>query len=269
MSPKYSQEPLSVVITGGSSGIGLALSELLVQRSDHVTLIDISTERIQDLAAHHPKNLRVFAGSVTDEARLRAILGEIRDSGIPPINALVNCAGVPPTAAPIEDCPVAEWTRIIDSHLNGTYLSCQVFGGEIAARGNGGAIVNLASVLAFRAGPVLAYGAAKSAIVNLTESLAAHWAARGVRVNAVAPGWTDTPFLRRKERQNGDFKSIIDATPQGRLLQPIEIAEVIAFLLSPLASAVCGSTLVCDGGYMAGSGWAPYGGFPDQKYIPL
>lgn len=267
MPPKQSQEPMSVVVTGGNSGIGLALTELMLQRHGHVTLVDIDTQRSQDLAALHPNTLRVFPGSVTDEARLRAILGEIRDSGAPPINALVNCAGIPPSATPIEDYPVAEWARVIDSHLNGAFLSCQVFGSEIAARGAGGSIVNLASVLAFRAGPVLAYGAAKSAIVNLTESLAAHWAARGVRVNAVAPGWTDTPFVRRKERKNGDFNSITDATPQGRLLQPTEIAEVIAFLLSPLASAVTGSTLVCDGGYMAGSGWAPYGGFPNNKYI--
>lgn len=255
-------ETLSAIVTGGGSGIGLALVELLLERGGHASVIDLNLDRAQDLAARFPGQLRLHKASVTDEPALRGILGSL-DAG-PALNALVNCAGIPPNAMAIEDYPLADWTRVIDSHLNGTYLCCQVFGGAIAAARKGGSIVNLASVVAFRPGPVLAYGAAKSAIVNLTQSLAAHWASGGVRVNAVAPGWTDTPFVRRKERPTG-FDAILEATPQHRLLQPLEIAEVIHFLLSPAASAVTGSTLVCDGGYMAGAGFVPYGGLPDRR----
>jgi NAD(P)-dependent dehydrogenase (short-subunit alcohol dehydrogenase family) len=122
-----------------------------------------------------------------------------------------------------------------------------------------GAIVNLASVLAYRSGPVLAYGAGKAGVVSLTEALAVHWARKGVRVNAVAPGWTETPFI--SQRREG-LDRVRAAVPMGRLLQPGEIAEVICFLLSPAASAVTGSTVPCDGGFLAGSGWAPFGGLP-------
>jgi NAD(P)-dependent dehydrogenase (short-subunit alcohol dehydrogenase family) len=260
-------ETLSALVTGGGSGIGLALAELLLERGAHVAVLDLNLDRARDLAARYPGKLRLHQASVTDEPALRAILDHLNTGDTPALNALVNCAGIPPNATAIEDYPLADWTRVIDSHLNGTYLCCQVFGGAIAAARQGGSIVNLASVVAFRPGPVLAYGAAKSAIVNLTQSLAAHWASSGVRVNAVAPGWTDTPFVRRKERPTG-FDSIIEATPQRRLLQPLEIAEVIHFLLSPAASAVTGSTLVCDGGYMAGAGFAPYGGVPDRSAVP-
>lgn len=267
MSPANPSEPLSAIVTGGGSGIGLALVEMLLQRGAHVAVIDLNLDRAQDLAACAPGKLSLHQASVTDEPALRGILDRVTAGPLPPPNALVNCAGIPPNATPIEGYPLADWTRVIDSHLNGTYLCCQVFGGAIAARRQGGAIVNLASVVAFRPGPVLAYGAAKSAIVNLTESLSAHWASCGVRVNAVAPGWTDTPFVRRKDRPTG-FNSILEATPQRRLLQPIEIAEVIHFLLSPAASAVTGSTVVCDGGYMAGAGFVPYGGLPDRRAVP-
>jgi NAD(P)-dependent dehydrogenase (short-subunit alcohol dehydrogenase family) len=255
-------QPLSVVVTGGSSGIGLATVEMVLERGGSAVIVDIDVERAGELAQRHPERLQRFVGSVTDEARMREILDEASSAAKAPFNALVNCAGIPPIKSPIEDYPVEQWTRVIESHLTGTYISCKVFGAAMAQSDAGGAIVNLASVVACRPGPVLAYGAAKSGIVSLTESLSAHWASKRVRANTVAPGWTDTPFVRRKDRTDKDYQAIIDATPQGRMLAPSEIAEVIHFLISPASSAVTGATIVCDGGYVAGSGWAPYGGFP-------
>lgn len=85
-----------------------------------------------------------------------------------------------------------------------------------------------------------------------------------MRVNAVAPGWTDTPFLKPKERKGErDVTPILRATPLGRLMKPEEIAEVIYFLLSPRSAVITGATIPCDGGVIAGAGWGPYGGFPD------
>jgi NAD(P)-dependent dehydrogenase (short-subunit alcohol dehydrogenase family) len=262
MSSNSVSTPLSVVVTGGASGIGLATARLLLERGGSVVIVDLDVTGADELARQYPRRLQRFAGSVTDEARLREILELASHETDVPLSGLVNCAGIAPIPTPIEDYPVEQWSRVLESHLTGNYIACKVFGAAFAQSGALGSIVNLASVLAHRPGPVLAYGAAKAGIVSLTEALAAHWACRRVRVNAVAPGWTDTPFLRRKGRTDNDFQSIVDATPQGRLLDPAEIAEVILFLLSPAASAVTGSTINCDGGYVAGSGWAPYGGFP-------
>ena len=92
--------------------------------------------------------------------------------------------------------------------------------------------------------------------------MAVQWARQGVRVNAVGPGFTETPFLTKGERQGKrDFTPLLESTPVGRLMQPEEIAEVIYFLLSPAASAVSGQTIVCDGGVLAGAGWWGFGGF--------
>jgi NAD(P)-dependent dehydrogenase (short-subunit alcohol dehydrogenase family) len=262
MNSNFASTPLSVVVTGGSSGIGLATVRLILERGGSAVIVDLDTTRADELARQYPRQLQCFIGDVTDETRLREILELATRATEVPLNGLVNCAGIAPIPTPIEDYPVEQWSRVLESHLTGTYIACKVFGGAFAQSAAGGAIVNLASVLAHRPGPLLAYGAAKSGILSLTEALAAHWASRRVRVNAVAPGWTDTPFVRRKGRTDKDFQAIVDATPQARLLDPVEIAEVILFLLSPAASAVTGSTINCDGGYVAGSGWAPYGGFP-------
>lgn len=252
---------LSVIVTGGASGIGAAVCRRVVQAGGHVAILDLNLEAAQALAQELGPRAVAAPGDVLDEAGLRTAQEQLATL-LPPVTGLVNCAGIAQVPTAIEDYPVEAWERVVDSHLKGTYTSCRVFGSAMAARGCG-AVVNVASVLSFRPGPVLAYGPAKAAVVNLTEALAVHWARRGVRVNAIAPGWTDTPFLRPKERQGErDMTPILNATPLGRLMQPREIAEVVFFLLSPAAAVVTGATIPCDGGVIAGSGWAPYGGFP-------
>ena len=256
------ERALSVIVTGGASGIGAATARRIVAAGGHVGILDLNVEAAENLAAELGPKAVASAGDVLDESKLEAAHKAIA-SRLPPVNGLVNCAGIAQVPVPIELWPVDQWSRIMDSHLKGTYISCRIIGSAMAERGSG-AVVNISSVVGVHPGPVLAYGPAKAAVINLTQILAVHWARRGVRVNAVAPGWTDTPFLRPKERQGQrDLTPIIRATPMGRLLQPQELAEVIYFLLSPAASGVTGATVPCDGGVLAGCGWFPFGGFPE------
>ena len=253
---------LSVFITGGASGIGAATARRVLAAGGSVGIVDINREAMHALADELGDQLVWIECDVLDEEELTQALN-VCERHMAPVTGLVNCAGIPSLPKKIEETSTADFSRLVDSHLKGTFVACKVVGAPMAMR-RGGAIVNLASVLSFRPGPVLAYGAAKAAIVNLTQALAVQWARKNVRVNAVAPGWTDTPFLRPKERGGTrDLTPILNATPMGRLMQPAEIAEVIFFLLSPAASAITGATVPCDGGVIAGSGWNPYGGFPD------
>ena len=249
----------SVVITGGASGIGAALARRVIDEQGYVGIIDINPERIEACVSELGQRATGYQVDVSDFDALTQVHEELA-ARMPAINGLVNCAGAPPIPTPIEEQSVTEWERVLDSHIKTTYVACKVFGSAMASRGHG-AIVNTSSVLAFRPGPVLDYGPGKAGIVSLTQSLAVHWATKGVRVNAVAPGWTDTPFLRPPERKGErDLTPILNATPMRRVLQPEEIANAIFFLLSSQASAITGVTLPCDGGMIAGSGWAPYGG---------
>ena len=257
-----STRDLYVIVTGGASGIGAAVCRRIAVAGGHVAILDLNADAAASLSDELGQRAFAARANVLDEAELTTVHEAIAGK-LPPVTGLVNCAGIAQVPKPIEDYAVEDWARVVDSHLKGTYVSCRVFGSAMASRGRG-AIVNVASVLSFRPGPVLAYGPAKAAIVNLTQALAVSWARRGVRVNAVAPGWTDTPFLKPRERAGErDFTPILRATPLGRLMKAEEIAEVIYFLLSPASAVVVGATIPCDGGVMAGSGWAPYGGFPD------
>ncbi len=253
----------TIVITGGASGIGAATAHDMVATGAHVALLDINAGLAQQTAEALGPKASYYEVDATDEAAVAAVGEQIAASGYPPVTGLVASAGVAQPARAIEDMPVSEFSRILETHIQHSYIAARQFGAGMAERGFG-SIVMLASVLALRAGPVLAYGTGKAGIVSLTSSLAVHWGAKGVRVNAVAPGWTDTPLLRGtgKDRKPRDFTPVINATPLGRMLTPQEIADVIVFLLSDKASAISGATIPCDGGYTAGTGWHAYGGIP-------
>jgi len=256
------KDKATVVITGGASGIGAATARKAIAAGASVAILDLAENPGRALADELGKQCVFIRCDVGSEASLEAALAEI-DAKLPQIQGLLCCAGTAPLPLPVEKTSLAEWSRVLDIHLTGTFMTTKIIGTQIAKGGQGGAVVTTASVVAFNAGPVLAYGAAKSATINLTKALAVEWASRHVRVNSIAPGWTETPFLRPKERGGErDLSPILKASPQGRVLQPEEIANVAWFLLSPASSAITGTVIVCDGGTLAGAGWQPYGGFP-------
>jgi NAD(P)-dependent dehydrogenase (short-subunit alcohol dehydrogenase family) len=144
--------------------------------------------------------------------------------------------------------------------LRGTYLSCVAFGLPMTARRRG-SIVNIASVAGLRSMPLHAYAPAKAAVISTTECLAAEWGPSQVRVNAVCPGYTLTPQLQaRIERGERDVSALEQNAAMGRLVDPIEIARAVAFLVSPLASAITGVSLPVDCGWLVAPSWHSYGG---------
>ena len=254
----------TIVITGGASGIGLAVAKKVSANAGTALIIDKNLKQLNSIKLNKSANFKISHSDVSNEDQLNEALKE-HSKSCPPITGLVCSAGKAPIPKKIEETELKEWNEILQSHLTGTFLSCKVFGSHMAEN-LFGSIVNVSSVVGYNSGPVLAYGAAKAGIINLTSALSTQWADRKVRVNAVAPGWTDTPLLRPKERKNKrDLTPILNAVPQRRLMNAEEIADVICFLLSSNSSSITGTTIKCDGGTLAGAGWAPYGGFPSKE----
>ena len=202
---------------------------------------------------------RAFALDIGDDAAVEAAAAAI-EGELGPVSILVNSAGVLQRTLPPERLAISEWDFVVRIDLRGTYLCCAAFGKRMAERGQG-AIVNIASVAGIRAGPLHAYSPAKAGVISLGESLAAEWGPRGVRVNTVSPGFTQTPALD-KGISTGTLNAATMAANSalGRLVRADEIAAAVGYLASDLASAITGVNLPVDVGYLVATPWISYGG---------
>ena len=251
----------SIVVTGGASGIGAAVCTAAIEQGAYIGVIDIDEDAGRTICGKLGDKAFFAAGNVESESSMNEAISKL-SSDMPNFDGAVCCAGVMPTREPIVEAPLENFDRVLKNHLNGTFLTCKLLGKKMLQHG-GGSIVTLSSVLAIRPGPVLAYGAAKAGIINLTQSLAVQWGKKNIRVNAICPGWVDTPFIRKQEATGRDLSPIIEMTPLGRLAEPHEISNVVMFLLSDASSAVTGSALVVDCGITLAGGYMPYGRLPD------
>lgn len=229
------------VVTGGASGIGKASGKLLADCG--------VTVYVADRAAEPPTD-------VTDRAALDRLTEEVH-ARHGRLDVLVNAAGILTANAPVDEISVEDLRRNLDVNLIGTFQTCQAFAGLLRAAH--GSVVNVASQAALVSLPQqAAYTASKGAVAALTRSLAIDWAEHGVRVNAVAPGFTVTPMTEAFFENPAFTAAAKRRIPLGRLLQPEEIAGAIVFLASPLASAVTGVVLAVDGGWTAGEPALPW-----------
>ena len=247
----------TVVVTGGASGIGLATVHHLHQIGWQVISLDLPDRT--DVPALKKLGIECLGIDVNDEALMRDVEKRIVDKH-GAIAALVNSAGVIQKREKPEELPMKDWDFVVNTDFRGTYLSCVVFADSMLKAGTG-SIVNIASVTSFRAVPLHAYAPAKAAVMSLTQTLAGEWGHRGIRVNAVAPGYTLTPALQAAiDRGDRDSKSLTRQAALGRMVMPEEVAHGIAFLISDQARAITGITMPIDCGWLASTGWETYGG---------
>ncbi len=255
------QGRLAVVI-GGGNGIGAATCALLHQRGWRVVVADIDLAAAESMARQCEGHCMKI--DVLDAQSIAAAAASI-EAQHGAIHAMVNSAAIfAPQMAP-ELMPMDTWDRIVQSGYRGTYVSNVEFGKRMAAHG-AGAIVNISSMVGQRPNHGHAYYSAKAAVNMLTEGMAAEWGRSGVRVNAVSPGFVAVPRMVANIKEGKRYAvSPVEVSALGRLVEPSEVAESIAFLLSDKASAITGANLAVDAGVLASNGWVVHGGVPPAR----
>ena len=245
------------LVTGGASGIGEACVRVLAERGARIVVNDVDRARAEAVA-RDVSGLAVVA-DVSDEHDVERMT-EAAERELGPIDILVANAGVLQSPLPPEELSLSDWDRIVAVDQRGVYLSCRSVGGRMAKRGRG-SIVTVASIAGMRSMPLHSYAPAKAAVISMTQCLAAEWGRSGVRVNAVAPGYTLTPALKEAiDSGRRDATTLAETSALGRLIEPREIAIAVAFLASDEAAAITGIALPVDAGWLVATPWLSYGG---------
>lgn len=240
------------LVTGAGSGLGRGCAVELGRAGARVVCVGRRREPLESLVEQLSGEgvaARAFAADLTDETQVNAAIDVA--TGIGELGVVVNAAGI---SAPgmANSYSLADWDASFAINVRGTFCVCQTAGAAMLEQGKGGSIVNFSSVLGSIGAPGnVSYVASKHAVEGLTKALAVEWATTGVRVNAVAPGFVDTPLVSDFLSDPDNFGLVMARTPLARTIEVEEVARAVAYLASDAAAAVTGSILRIDGGWTA------------------
>ena len=240
-------------VTGASRGIGQGIAVALAEAGADLALVARSEEGLAATAAQVTECGRKAFVIPADVTQLEAVQGAVRAAidQLGHVDVVVNNAGGSNFVVPFLDLRLPGWDKIMRLNLTSAVYVCHAIGGHLTGRGQG-SVINVASVAGLAGTPLLSpYGAAKSGLISLTKSLAIEWAAHGVRVNALCPGWTATELNRGLWEDEASARSTIAGVPMQRWGRPEEMAGPAVFLASDASSYMTGQALVVDGGQTA------------------
>ena len=241
------------LVTGGGQAIGLACVEALAEAGARVVIADYNAkvaEEGRDAMKKKGYAVDIALVDVTKPGEVTEVADDlVRRLG--KIDVLVNNAGIARSETPAETVTDEHWLNVIDVNLNGVFWCCRAFGRHML-KAKSGSIVNMGSMSGFivnKPQEQAFYNASKAGVHHLTKSLAAEWGSRGVRVNAVAPTYINTPLNAFVKKNPKMYDAWIGGTPRGRMGEVGEIASVVLFLAGDAASLMTGSVVLVDGGY--------------------
>ena len=237
-------------VTGASRGIGRAVAVALAAAGADLALVARSEDGLaataREVTAHGRKAFVIPADVTSEEAVAAAVAAAIERLGH--LDVIVNNAGGSNFMVPFADLRLGGWDKIMTLNVNSTVFVCHAAAAHLIERGTG-SVINMASVAGLLGSPLLSpYGAAKASVISLTKSLAIEWAAHGVRVNALCPGWTATDLNRNLWDDGSGGQATVASVPMRRWGSPEEMGGPAVFLASDASSYMTGQTLVIDGG---------------------
>ncbi len=239
------------LVTGASSGLGVRFAEVLAANGARVVLVARRAQRLAEVKGRIEGaggTVIAVEADVTDRAAMKRTFDEA-ERAFGPVTVLVNNAGVAHTHRAI-DLPESEWRRVLDTNLDAVFFWSQEAARRMMAAKARGAIVNIASILGYGVSKgVLAYAVAKAGVVQLTRALALEWSFKGVRVNAIAPGWFETE-INKDYLQSDHGRQMVREIPIGRFGKDGDLDGALLLLSSEAGAFITGSTLVADGGQM-------------------